>query len=391
MQKSEARILTTHTGSLSRMPALNDLLIEQDHNRPIDPAELSAAIAASTRHVVAEQLKGGIDIVGDGEQARAGYSTYPAQRMSGFGGESTRNDLLDMEQFPIFAAAYRAAFRSRPEQSSRIINAPQAVAELTYDPEFSGVRAECAAFETALDAEDARAAETFVTAASPGCVMTIMNNAFYPSERDYLFALATELKKEYDFIHARGHLLQIDAPDLAMERRLYFRDVPDADFLASVESHIEALNIALADVPRDRVRLHVCWGTWDGPHANDTPLAPLLPRLYEAEVGALNMPFASPSHQHEYETLRAHPLPQDMILIPGVIDNMTRQLEHPEVVAERILRAVDTVGERERVIAGVDCGFAVFTDQAIVTEDICWAKFRALRAGADIASKKLWG
>jgi 5-methyltetrahydropteroyltriglutamate--homocysteine methyltransferase len=175
-----------------------------------------------------------------------------------------------------------------------------------------------------------------------------------------------------------------------MERYLYFRDMPDADFLASVETHVEALNMALADVPRDRVRLHVCWGTWDGPHADDTPLEPLLPRLYEAQVGALNIPFANPGHQHEYETFRKVPLPNDMILIPGVIDNMTKHLEHPEVVAERIMRAVDVVGDRERVIAGVDCGFAVFADNACFTEDICWAKFARLRAGADLASARLW-
>ena len=178
MQQSEARILTTHTGSLSRTPALSKLLIEQDRDRHVDAADLAAAIDASTKHVVAEQLMNGIDIGGDGEQTRAGYSTYPAQRMSGFGGQSSRNDLLDMEQFPIFAAAYRAAFRASPEQSSRIINAPQAVAELAYDPELGGVRAECEAFEAALDAEDTQFADTFITAASPGCVMTIMNNAW---------------------------------------------------------------------------------------------------------------------------------------------------------------------------------------------------------------------
>ncbi len=391
MLRSQSRILTTHAGSLARSPALSRLLIRRDHGKPVDPAELGAAIEASTKHVVARQLDSEIDIGGNGEQTRAGYSTYPAQRISGFGGSSSRNDLMDLEKFPIYAEAYRATFRTNPEQRSRIVNAPQAVAELAYDPILAGVRAECEAFEEALAEQQKSFAETFVTAASPGCVMTIMHNAYYPADRDYLFALAKELKTEYDFIVARGHLLQIDAPDLAMERNLYFRDASDAAFLASVESHIEALNMALADVPRERVRLHVCWGTWDGPHADDTPLAPLLPRLYEAKVGALNMPFANPGHQHEYETFRKHPLPDTMILIPGVIDNMTKHLEHPEVVAERILRAVDVVGERSRVIAGVDCGFAVFTDNALVTEDICWAKFRALRDGATLASRRLWG
>ena len=390
MRRSDERILTTHAGSLMRSPALSALLIRQDHGKPVDPAELGAVIRASTRHVVERQLESGIDIGGDGEQARAGYSTYPAQRMSGFGGSSTRNDLLDFEKFPLYAEAYRAVFRTDPEERTRIVNAPQAVAEVSYHPDCAGVRAECEAFEGALAQQREGFAETFVTAASPGCVLTIMHNAHYPTDRAYLFALAKELKTEYEFIVARGHLLQIDAPDLAMERNLYFRDAPDAAFLAGVESHIEALNMALADVPQARVRLHVCWGTWDGPHADDTPLGPLLPRLYEAKVGALNIPFANPGHQHEYETLRRHPLPDSMVLIPGVIDNMTKHLEHPEVVAERIQRAVDAVGERSRVIAGVDCGFAVFTDNALMTEDICWAKFRALRAGADLASRRLW-
>ena len=326
-----------------------------------------------------------------GPDTAYGYSTYPAQRISGFGGSSKRNDLKDFEKFPLYAEAYRAVFRTDPEERTRIVNAPQAITEVAYDPDYAGVRAECDAFEDALLAQPERFTETFVTAASPGCVMTIMHNAHYLTDRDYLFALARELKSEYEFIVARGHLLQIDAPDLAMERNLYFRDVSDQAFLASVEDHVEALNHALADVPRERVRLHVCWGTWDGPHVDDTPLGPLLPRLYEARVGALNIPFANPGHQHEYETLRKHPLPDSLVLIPGVIDNMTKHLEHPEVVAERIQRAVDVVGERSRVIAGVDCGFAVFTDNALMTEDICWAKLRALRAGADLASRRLWG
>ena len=379
MRCSDSRIFTTHAGSLARNQ-LSALLIRQDHGKPVDPAALDTAIRARTRHVVERQLESGIDIVGDGEQARAGYSTYPAQRMSGFGGSSTRNDLLDFEKFPLYAEAYREAFRTNPEERTRIVNAPQAIAEVSYDSGCAGVRAECDAFDDALAGQDQSFAETFVTAASPGCVLTIMHNAHYASDRDYLFALARELKTEYEFIVSRGHLLQIDAPDLAMERYLYFRDASDAAFLASVEDHVEALNMALADVPRERVRLHVCWGTWTGRMPTTRP-SPRCCRLYEARVGALNIPFANPGHQHEYETVRRNPPPDSMVLIPGVIDNMTKHLEHPQVVAERIQRAVDAVGERERVIAGVDCGFAVFTDNAMMTEDICWAKFRALPPG----------
>ena len=185
--------------------------------------------------------------------------------------------------------------------------------------------------------------------------------------------------------------MQVDSPDLAMERQIYFRDQSDATFLQNVELHIDALNMTLADIPPECVCMHVCWGTWDGPHADDTPLEPILQRLYEANVGALCMPFANPRHQHEYKTFKRNPLPDSMILIPGVIDNTTNYLEHPEVVADRICQAVDTVGGRERVVAGADCGFSVFTDIALVTEDICWAKIRSLREGADIATKRLWG
>ena len=343
MRRSEERILTTHAGSLARNPELSALLIRQEHGKPVDPAELDAAIRARTRHVVASQLESGIDIGGDGEQARAGYSTYPALRMSGFGGSSTRNDLLDFQKFPLYAEAYREAFRTNPEERSRIVNAPQAVAEVRYDSACAGARAECEAFEDALARQEESFAETFVTAASPGCVLTIMHNAHYASDRDYLFALARELKTEYAFIVGRGHLLQIDAPDLAMERYLYFRDESDAAFLASVEDHIEALNMALADVPRERVRLHVCWGTWDGPTPTTRRSAPAAAPL-RSRGGRAHIPFANPGHQHEYETLREHPLPDSMVLIPGVIDNMTKHLEHPEVVAERIQRAVDAVG-----------------------------------------------
>ena len=294
MRRSEERILTTHAGSLARNPELSALLIRQEHGKPVDPAELDAAIRARTRHVVASQLESGIDIGGDGEQARAGYSTYPALRMSGFGGSSTRNDLLDFQKFPLYAEAYREAFRTNPEERSRIVNAPQAVAEVRYDPACAGARAECEAFEDALARQEESFAETFVTAASPGCVLTIMQNAHYASDRDYLFALARELKTEYAFIVGRGHLLQIDAPDLAMERYLYFRDVSDAAFLASVEDHIEALNMALADVPRERVRLHVCWGTWDGPHADDTPLAPPAAAPLRSQGGRAQHPLRQP-------------------------------------------------------------------------------------------------
>ena len=391
MRGSEKRILTTHVGSLPRDPSLSELLIAQDHGRPVDSEVLREAIQGGIAHVVKNQLDNGIDVGNDGEQPRVGYSTYPSQRMKGFGGETDRNFVSDLDKFPLYAERFRSIYAKRTKESSRVTNAPQAIDEIVYDQTLTGVRGECDGFEEALGQSSESFAESFMTAASPGCVLTIMHNAYYASDRDYLFALARELKQEYDYIISRGHILQIDSPDLAMERLLYYRDKSDAEFLKSIELHVEALNIALADIPPDRVRMHVCWGTWDGPHADDTPLEPILPRLYEANVGALCMPFANPRHQHEYKRFKKNPLPDSMILIPGVIDNTTNYLEHPEVVADRISQAVETVGDRERVIAGADCGFSVFTDVALVTEDICWAKFRSLREGADIATQRLWG
>ena len=204
-------------------------------------------------------------------------------------------------------------------------------------------------------------------------------------------ALARELKAEYRAIHEAGLLLQIDAPDLAMERTMTFQDQSDAEFVKTCELHMAAINAALEGIPRDRVRLHCCWGNWEGPHIHDVALASILPVLYEANVGALTIEMANPRHQHEYETLRANPLPKDWLLIPGVIDTTTNFVEHPEVVAKRLEETVAAVGERERVIASTDCGFGTFAGREWVAEDVVWAKLASLRAGADIASARLWG
>jgi len=218
-----------------------------------------------------------------------------------------------------------------------------------------------------------------------------MLNAHYDSFEKYVFALAREMRKEYREIHARGLLLQLDAPDLAMERTVMFQDQPLADFLAMVEINVAALNEALDGIPADRVRLHCCWGNYDGPHLDDVPLTEILPMLYQARVGALSLEFANPRHQHEYKAMQAMPLPDRMVLIPGVLDSTTNIVEHPEVVADRICQAVDAVGDRSRVIAGSDCGFGTFAGYEYVAEDVVWAKLEAAAAGARIASLRLWG
>jgi 5-methyltetrahydropteroyltriglutamate--homocysteine methyltransferase len=218
-----------------------------------------------------------------------------------------------------------------------------------------------------------------------------MLNAFYKTHDDYLDAIAREMKNEYQTIHKAGLILQIDAPDLAMDRVMMYRDLDDAGFVKRVERHVQSINDGIAGIPRDRVRLHVCYGNWEGPHIHDVPLEKILPALYQAKVGALSIEFSNPRHAHEYDALRKHPLPKDMLLIPGVVETTSNFVEHPEVVARRIEEAVRAVGERERVIASTDCGFGTFTKREWVIEPVVWLKLAAIRKGADIASARLWG
>ena len=391
MQRSTERILTTHAGSLIRDPALAELLIDREQGRAVDGEALGRAIAADMDRLIARQLESGVDIGNDGEVPRIGFSTYVEDRMSGFGGESHRNDIIDFLRFPQYRALYLHRYHATTSKSAKKWNAPQAVADLHYDDEMTEVTAECDAFAAALARQQAKFAETFMTAVSPGNMTCTLLNAHYPSEQDYLTAAARELKKEYDFIHARGFVLQIDAPDLALERQLYFQNRTHADFIEGVARHIGAITRAVADIPPERVRLHVCWGNYEGPHSGDVPLEEILPLLYEARVGALCIALANPRHQHEYRAFVRYPLPASMLLIAGVIDVTTNYLEHPEVVADRICQVVEVVGDKSQVIAGTDCGFSTFAGSSIVAEDVCWAKMGALKEGADIATRRLWG
>ena len=386
MKRSEHRILTTHVGSLPRPPALGDLLIRQDRGESIDAAALLREAETAVRHVVAKQLEAGVDVGNDGEQPRVGFSTYPARRMTGFGGESKRRMSLDQIEHPDYAA--RLA-RQRAG-SARIGNAPQAVAEVAYT-DLGEATAECDLFQRATAAARRGFAESFMTAASPGVIATIMLDAHYGSHERYVRALAREMRKEYELIVARGFVLQLDCPDLAMERARFFQDEPLDRFVAAVALHVEAINEAVAAIPPERVRLHLCWGNYDGPHTHDVPLEPILPVIYRARVGALSLPLASPRHQHELKVFRHHPLPDGMLFLPGVIDSTTNVVEHPEVVADRIEAAVAAVGDRTRVLASVDCGFGTFAGSQLVEESVVWTKLKTLREGADLASKRLWG
>ncbi|MBZ5675482.1 MAG: cobalamin-independent methionine synthase II family protein [Acidobacteriia bacterium] len=381
---SKERILTTHVGSLPRNETLSDLLVRREEGEIIDKDQLAREMDLAVHRVVDKQASAGIDIANDGEQQRVGFQTYVPQRMSGFAGESKRRRGRDFEEFPELVALLMQRFPKR----SRMQNAPEARAELHY-LDTAPIELEIARLQRAAGPKNF--AECFMTAPSPGIISSTMLNAFYNSQEAYLQAIAREMRNEYLAIHKAGLLLQIDSPDLAMDRSMFYRDLSDSDFVKAAETHVAAINKGIEGIPRDRVRLHCCWGNWDGPHIHDVPLELILPVLYQANVGALSIEFANPRHQHEYEALRRHPLPHHMALIPGTIDTTTNIVEHPQVVARRIQEAVAVVGDRERVIASADCGFGTFTGREWVIEPAVWLKLKSLREGADIASARLWG
>jgi 5-methyltetrahydropteroyltriglutamate--homocysteine methyltransferase len=380
---SRDRILTTHVGSLPRNEKLSDLLLKREAGEPLDAAEMASEMDKAVRHVVDKQVEAGIDIGNDGEQQRVGFQTYVPQRMSGFGGISKRRRGREFEEFPELVASLTRRFPHVSKQQ----NAPECQSELKY-LDIKPIESEIARFKKNADG---KFAEQFMTAPSPGIISTTMLDAHYGSQDKYLSAISREMKNEYQAIHKAGLLLQIDAPDLAMDRTMMYRDLTDAQFVKAVERHVAAINDGIAGIPRERVRLHICYGNWEGPHIHDVPLATILPALYQAKVGALSIEFSNPRHAHEYDALKKHPLPKDMLLIPGVVETTSNFVEHPEVVARRIEEAVRAVGERERVIASTDCGFGTFTNREWVVEPVVWLKLAAIGKGADLASARLWG
>jgi 5-methyltetrahydropteroyltriglutamate--homocysteine methyltransferase len=383
MQRSAERILTSHVGSLPRPPSLADLLARQERGEAVDEARLEAETRAAVADVVARQIAAGLDVINDGEQPRVGFQTYVPSRMRGFGGESSRPPPRDLAEFPDLLAMMARRFPAM----SKITNAPQAVAEVVYE-DLGEARRELALFDEA--AGGGAFVERFMTAPSPGIIATTMLNAHYDSHERYVFALAGQMAKEYELIAGSGLVLQIDAPDLAMERSVLFQDKSLTEFLDIAAMHVAALNQGLAGIPRDRIRLHCCWGNWEGPHTHDVPLGDILPVLYGANVEGLSLEFANPRHQHELAAFRSRPFPQGRILLPGVLDTTTNYVEHPEVVAGRICAAAAAIGDATRVIASADCGFGTFAGYEFVAAPIVWAKLEALAQGAAIATRRLF-
>ena len=378
MKRSTERILTTHTGSLPRPDDLTAMLEALDTGAPPEPAAFDARVRRAVDDVVREQVSAGVDVVNDGEQGKVGYSTYVRHRLTGFGGRSVPTPRSDWADFP--KAAARAERRSTVARPT--CNGPIEWQDRT------AVEKDTANLTAAV--AGTTATEAFMTAASPGVIAHFLRNEHYPTREAYLARLVDVMKEEYDAIHRAGFVLQVDCPDLAMSRHLAFPDLSEPQFLKIAEANVEALNHALRDIPADRMRLHLCWGNYEGPHHRDIPLQRILPIALRARPQALSFEGANPRHEHEWIVFRDIKLPDDRIIIPGVVDTTTNFIEHPELVAQRIARYAEVVG-RDRVLAGSDCGFATFARSApIIEPEIAWAKLQSMAEGARLASARLW-
>jgi 5-methyltetrahydropteroyltriglutamate--homocysteine methyltransferase len=387
MQRSENRILTTHAGSLPRPEALTRLFARRVRGEPVDPAEIETEGHAAVRQIVKKQIEAGLDVIDDGEQSRESFVLYMRHRLTGLGGEGTRVMHADLDDYPQYKREFQGRVTSADKVSNRT-HLPKAVGAVTYaDAKF--IAAECADFRAALDDANGGFTEAFLTAPSPGIIASIVQNEHYDTFERYLNALSAALQVEYEAIVDAGFLLQLDCPDLALERHTSYRDRPLGDFIGFIEAVIAAINKALRNIPSHKVRLHVCWGNYEGPHDRDVALRDILPAILKANAGAFFLPFANPRHAHEYKVFGQIPLRDDQLVIAGVIDTLTNFVEHPEVVADRIERIAAVVGA-PRVLAATDCGFDTSAGMGRVTEDVVWAKLRALRDGARLASERLF-
>ena len=381
MKNSAQRILTTHVGSLPRPENVTKLIFAKEQEKNYSQSEFDETIAAAVKNTVARQVDCGVDIVSDGEMSKISYATYIKERISGFEGDSPRNPPKDLQDYPSFLAKL-AESGGTPSYKR-----PKCTGEIRpVNPE--PLEADLNNFRDALEVVNVE--EAFMNSASPGVIALFQPNEYYKNHDEYLDALAEAMRVEYEGIVAAGFLLQLDSPDLGLGRHMMFADKPDEDYQRLAGTHVDVLNHALRNIPADRVRMHVCWGNYEGPHHHDAPMSMVLPVALKANIGALLFEASNPRHAHEWTTFRDADLPDDLILIPGVIDSTTNFVEHPELVAERICRFADIVG-RERVIAGTDCGFATFAGFGAVDGEIAYAKLATMAEGAKIASQRLWG
>ena len=380
MKISSERILTTHVGSLPRSEAVTEGVFAQEEGTLEDQTVLDATIAVAVDDVVRRQVRAGVDIVSDGEMSKISYSTYIKYRITGFEGGAPREPAQDLLDYP-------GVLRKREASGTRSsFLPPRCVGEIQVK-DLEPLRSDLVNLRHALDRTPA--VEAFMNAASPGVIALFQPNEYYPDHEAYLEALGEAMRVEYEGIVEAGFLLQIDSPDIGMGRHTIFRDKSDQDFLQLANLHVDVLNHALRNIPADRIRLHICWGNYEGPHHCDVPMELVLPVALRAKPQALLFETSNPRHAHEWTVFRDATIPDDKILVPGVIDSTTNFIEHPLLVAERICRFADIVGP-ERVIAGTDCGFATFAGFGAIDTDVVYAKLAALVEGAGIASGRLW-
>jgi 5-methyltetrahydropteroyltriglutamate--homocysteine methyltransferase len=377
MKRSTDRILTTHTGSLPRPADLTATLEMLDAGTTPDLEAFDTRVRRAIADIVRKQVEAGVDIVSDGEQGKVGYSTYVKHRLTGFEGQSSMPVRADWADFPEAAARYTRATGSRPA----------CIGPIAWK-DHGAVQKDIANFKAALSV--AHPEEAFMTAASPGVIAHFLRNDYYPTRDAYLARLADVMKEEYDAIVQAGFVLQLDCPDLGMGRHLAFPDLSTREFVKIAEGNVEALNHALRDIPSDRMRLHLCWGNYEGPHHRDIPLKEIIGVVLKARPQAISFEGANPRHEHEWTVFRDVKLPEDKVIIPGVLDSTTNFIEHPELVAQRIVRYAELVG-KANVIAGSDCGFGTFARANYQVEpEIVWAKLQAMAEGARLASQELW-
>jgi 5-methyltetrahydropteroyltriglutamate--homocysteine methyltransferase len=376
MKRSTEHVLTTHTGSLPRPPALLEALQRRDRGET-DGATIAQQVRDAVEDVVNRQAQAGVSVVNDGEAGKIGYSTYVKERLDGFGGEGGLGGMpADLVEFPDYMQRVMGGLD---------IEMPACVGPVSYR-DLDAVRADIANLQAAVAAADVE--DAFMTAASPGVISVFLQNQHYPSHEEYIGALADVMKVEYDEIHRAGLVLQLDCPDLAMTRHMNM-DESLEEFRRRAKLHVDAINHATRDIPGDDMRMHLCWGNYEGPHHYDIPLRDIIDIVLDARPAAISFEAANSRHEHEWTVFEDVKLPEGKVLIPGVLDSTTNYVEHPELISQRLIRYAELVG-RENVIAGSDCGFATFASFLAVDPGITWAKLHAMADGARLASERLW-
>ena len=385
MQRSTDRILTTHTGSLPRPRSLVELMFTRESGGPVDASSLEAEVRSAVNDVVSKQRDAGVDVLNDGEMSKIGYSTYVKERLTGFGGTQTMAQggnigPTDLFEYPNYAQRVMGD-RAINDMKLPACTGPIEVADR------QAVQKDIANLKSAIAGREPT--DLFMSAASPGVIALFLGNEYYPSREAYLEAIARAMKEEYNAIAQAGIVLQLDCPDLAMGRHIQFGQASLQEFRRQAALNVEALNFAVSEIPPEQLRMHLCWGNYEGPHHRDVPLRDIIDIVLSARPSAISLEACNPRHEHEWQVFEEVKLPDGKVLIPGVIDSTNNYIEHPDLVAQRIERYAQTVG-RENVMAGSDCGFGTFAGFSTVDPDITWAKFRSMAEGARLASERLW-